>query len=141
MFGDTSVSDDQLPINTEGMTDEEVALALQRHFDREADVARAVGSSSSVHFTPDRYHPKTMQETDSENEDDDALRQAATDMLYAKLDEENATNSRLRPEGPSTSRTKHDTGVSGRRNADKTFNVRVIETQKNVPRSTVMLRP
>ncbi|UMM24475.1 hypothetical protein L5515_004692 [Caenorhabditis briggsae] len=124
MFGDTSTSDEQFTLNTEGMTDEEVALALQRHFDREADVARAVASSSSVHFAPDRYHPKTMQETDSEDEDDDALRQAATDMLYAKLDAENASESRLRPEGPSTSRTKHDTGVSGRRNADKTFNDR-----------------
>lgn len=124
MFGDTSTSDDQFPINPEGMTDEEVALALQRQFDREADVARAVASSSSVHFTPDRYHPKTIQETDSEDEDDDALRQAATDMLYAKLDAEDASESRLRPEGSTSSRTKHDTGVSGRRNADKTFNDR-----------------
>lgn len=105
------------------MTDEEVAMALQRHFDREEDVARAVASSSSVTFAPDRYHPKTLQETDSEGEDDDALRQAATEMLYAKLDAEDACASRLRPEGSGISRTKHDMGVSGRRNADKTFNV------------------
>ncbi|EGT33672.1 hypothetical protein CAEBREN_24910 [Caenorhabditis brenneri] len=125
MFGDTSTSDDQFSLNTEGMTDEEVAMALQRHFDREQDVARAVASSSGVvHFAPDRYLPKTLQETDSEEEDDDALRQAATDLLYAKLDAENASETRLRPEGTSASRTKHDTGVSGRRNADKTFNDR-----------------
>uniref|UniRef100_A0A8R1HHB3 Serine/threonine-protein kinase RIO3 n=1 Tax=Caenorhabditis japonica TaxID=281687 RepID=A0A8R1HHB3_CAEJA len=108
------------------MTDEEVALALQRQFDRESDVARAVVSSSTVQFTPDRYHPKTQQETDSEDEDDDALRQAATDMLYAKLDAENASDERRRPAGESSSstRSKHDIATSAHRNADKTFNDR-----------------
>lgn len=122
VYGDSSTSDERLPINTEGMTDEEVALALQRQFDREYDVSLAVATSNSIHIAPDRYHPKTLQQTDSEDEDDDALRQAATNMLYAKLDADAAA--RLRSEGPSSSRTKHDTGVSGRRNADKTFNDR-----------------
>ncbi|EFP09418.1 CRE-RIOK-3 protein [Caenorhabditis remanei] len=138
VYGDSSTSEEQLPINTEGMTDEEVALALQRQFDREYDVALAVATSSSVHIAPDRYHPKTLQETDSEDEDDDALRQAATNMLYAKLDADDAA--RLRPEGPSTSRTKHDTGVSGRRNADKTFNVSFYTKRRDRTLNTKILK-
>ncbi|CAB3401510.1 unnamed protein product [Caenorhabditis bovis] len=106
-----SAIDAMLP-STDGMTDEEIAIALQRQFDREADVARAVASSSTVIFSPERYHPKTAQETDeSEEEDDDELRQIATDMLYVKLDTAAETASNLT--------------ASGRRNADKTLNDRM----------------
>ncbi|CAD6188123.1 unnamed protein product [Caenorhabditis auriculariae] len=129
-----SESIDEILLNTSGMTDEEMAIALQRHFDREADLARAVASSSNtgeqttknarnmknVVVTPDRYCPKTAQETDEDSdEDDDELRQIATDMLYAKLDEESASSSRLRTTG---SVTKHNPTIAARRNADKTLN-------------------
>ncbi|CAI5446654.1 unnamed protein product [Caenorhabditis angaria] len=122
-----STAMDEVLLNTDGMTDEEVAIALQRQFDREDDVARAVQSTDTVHFTPERYHPKTAQESESDEEDLDELREIATDMLYAQLDAENARNStRLHADGASSSTTtKHDIGVSGRRNADKTLNDRM----------------
>ncbi|CAI4228989.1 unnamed protein product [Auanema sp. JU1783] len=108
-------------------SDEEFARALQRDYDREYDLSVRMEQHKmlgikKVSVTPDRYKPRTQQESeDEESDDDDATREAATALLYAKLDSEHLPSTTVRNED-GTWRTKHDPGISGRRNADKALN-------------------
>ncbi|WKY01786.1 hypothetical protein Q1695_015640 [Nippostrongylus brasiliensis] len=113
-------------------SDEEMARALQREFDREYELAQVLAQEkkgktpATVTVTPDRYCPKTAQESDQSSDDED-VRQFATDLLYAKLTDEAASHT-----GAPTFRnaagetvTKHDAKISAMRNADKTMNDKV----------------
>lgn len=41
-------------------------------------------NSATVTVTPDRYYPKTHQDSDQSSDDED-MRQFATDLLYTKV--------------------------------------------------------
>ncbi|KAK6059622.1 hypothetical protein COOONC_02748 [Cooperia oncophora] len=78
--------------------------------------------SATVTVTPDRYYPKTAQDSDISSDDEDA-RQFVTDLLYAKLTDDAPTHSSpvFRNSGGDMV-TKHDANASARRNADKAMN-------------------
>ncbi|KAL6725811.1 hypothetical protein Aduo_007839 [Ancylostoma duodenale] len=110
--------------------DEEMARALQREFDREYDLSVRLNQEkqkgkATVTVTPDRYCPKTTQDSDQSSDDED-VRQFATDLLYAKLSDDVPAHagSVYRNAGGELV-TKHDANVSARRNADKTMNDKV----------------
>ncbi|PAV88485.1 hypothetical protein WR25_23113 [Diploscapter pachys] len=116
------------------MTDEEYARMLQREYDREFDISVTMEQqqqtpntpggkkgNSSFTLTPDRYYPKTAQESDDSDEDnDDEIRQLATDLLYAKLEKKTAVEQSGLSEEKGV--TKHNPTLAARRNADKTLN-------------------
>ncbi|VDL74328.1 unnamed protein product [Nippostrongylus brasiliensis] len=159
-------------------SDEEMARALQREFDREYELAQVLAQEKKVQFhhiqsqflpfdrktdlvpnilatvtvTPDRYCPKTAQESDQSSDDED-VRQFATDLLYAKVVSHfksflisfclfrplslhsafiKLTDEAASHTGAPTFRnaagetvTKHDAKISAMRNADKTMNDKV----------------
>ncbi|KAK6029736.1 hypothetical protein OSTOST_04152, partial [Ostertagia ostertagi] len=112
--------------------DEEMARELQRQFDREYELAvileqeKKGKAAATVTVTPDRYYPKTAQDSDLSSDDED-VRQFATDSLYAKLTDDVPTPTRgpvfRNAEGDMV--TKHDANASARRNADKAMNDKV----------------
>ncbi|ETN69778.1 RIO1 family protein [Necator americanus] len=112
--------------------DEEMAKALQREFDREYDLSVRLNqekqkgkSTATITVTPDRYCPKTTQDSDQSSDDED-VRQFATDLLYAKLsDDVPAHSGSVYRNAGGELVTKHDANVSARRNADKTMNDQV----------------
>ncbi|EPB79829.1 RIO1 family protein [Ancylostoma ceylanicum] len=112
--------------------DEEMARALQREFDREYDLSVRLNQekqkgkgAATVTVTPDRYCPKTTQDSDQSSDDED-VRQFATDLLYAKLsDDVPAHSGSVYRNAGGELVTKHDANVSARRNADKTMNDKV----------------
>lgn len=111
--------------------DEEMAKALQREFDREYELSAVLGQSRqgrgavTVTVTPDRYCPKTTQDSDQSSDDED-LRQFATDLLYAKLTGRAAIQGGANVRSPEGNvLTKHDAVASARRNADKAMNDKV----------------
>ncbi|PIO53637.1 hypothetical protein TELCIR_25021, partial [Teladorsagia circumcincta] len=69
--------------------DEEMARELQRQFDREYELSvileqeKKGKAAATVTVTPDRYYPKTAQDSDLSSDDED-VRQFVTDSLYAK---------------------------------------------------------
>ncbi|VDM71571.1 unnamed protein product [Strongylus vulgaris] len=108
-----------------------MAKALQREFDREYDLSvrlnqekqKGKKSIATVTVTPDRYCPKTTQDSDQSSDDED-LRQFATEMLYTKLSGDapvHSGNVYRNAEGELI--TKHNASLSAKRNADKAMNV------------------
>ncbi|CAJ0596608.1 unnamed protein product [Cylicocyclus nassatus] len=113
--------------------DEEMARALQREFDREYDLSvrleeekqKAKKNIATVTVTPDRYYPKTTQNSDQSSDDED-VRQFATEMLYAKLSDDAPVHSgNVYRNAGGELITKHNADVSAKRNADKAMNDKV----------------
>lgn len=112
-------------------SDEEMARALQREFDREYELAMVLSkeqigkTAASVTVTPDRYCPKTTQDSDQSSDDED-VRQFSTDLLYAKLTDDAPPHSgAVFRSSAGNMITKHDAGTAARRNADKAMNDKV----------------
>ncbi|VDM64122.1 unnamed protein product [Angiostrongylus costaricensis] len=110
--------------------DEEMARALQREFDREYELSVMMnrekvkdGTNATIIVTPDRYCPKTTQDSNQSSDDDD-LRESAMDLLYSEDNVPVHTGAIFRTAGGSVL-TKHDADISAKRNADKTMNDKV----------------
>ncbi|KHJ80877.1 hypothetical protein OESDEN_19443, partial [Oesophagostomum dentatum] len=107
-----------------------MARALQREFDREYDLSVRLNQEkqkgkATVTVTPDRYCPKTTQDSDQSSDDED-MRQFATDLLYSKLsDDVPAHTGGIYRNAEGELVTKHNANVAARRNADKTMNDKV----------------
>ncbi|KAJ1346744.1 hypothetical protein KIN20_001641 [Parelaphostrongylus tenuis] len=110
--------------------DEEMARALQRQFDREYELSVIMskektkeGTPATVTVTPDRYYPKTSQDSDQSSDDDD-LRESAMDLLYAE-DNVPVPSGAIFRSAEGNVLTKHDADISAKRNAEKTMNDKV----------------
>ncbi|MFH4976162.1 hypothetical protein AB6A40_002871 [Gnathostoma spinigerum] len=99
-----------------------LARALQAQFDREYEqcqVPKNLKNKVELNFEP--YHPcheQDMGSDEEESEDDEDLRELATNMLYAKLEEEFPACGFVKDaEGHIV--TKHDKEMSEKRNSNK----------------------
>lgn len=110
--------------------DEAMARALQREFDREYEFSMMMNGEkmadkahATITVTPDRYCPKTTQDSNQSSDDED-MRESAMDLLYAKDNVPTYSGAIFRIAGGNVL-TKHDAEISAKRNAEKTMNDKI----------------